>query len=144
MLIDLVRVIEELVWSYPGAKYIKNGASHIELMPGQEKIESDVTTSQFAIPLNCGNGNGQSFVKIHFTYDKRVHSGFIRMSDAHMGMVIGRDIGVHEGDGYPIPQYVAGRHVIKPLYNIINEGQNKARVDMTCFKCKHVVEHECF
>lgn len=132
--IALVDAMEQIIWSYPGARSIKNGTPLNELIPGQKEVESDVTTSAYTIPVILNGNKVENFVKVHFTYDKRIDTGFIRMSGAHIGLITGRDF----------DEIVKKEHVIRKLYNTINVGQEKARIDMTCFKCGHVVEHECW
>lgn len=132
--IGLVKAIEEFIASYPGARHIKNGRTPVQLQPGQEKIESELTTSSYAIPILCEGSTMSALVKIQFTYDKRTNTGHILMNSSHIELIAGKDLNSNE---HKI-------HAIKQLYNVIREGDKRAQINMTCYKCGHVTEHECW
>lgn len=126
MRIDQTKAIEALVRTLPGALNVKNGKQPMKLMPGQEAVESEFTTIKYLIPVSI-EGNGTTMIAVRFIYDGRRDMGLIEMSEAHILMLAGKE-----------------KVTARSMYRVLREDEKRLRADIVCYKCGHVIEHECW
>ncbi|MCK9598441.1 MAG: hypothetical protein M0R06_05330 [Sphaerochaeta sp.] len=126
MKLDQAKAIEALIRTLPGALNIKNGKQPPKLMPGQEASESDLMTVKYMIPI-ATEGNGATVIAVRFIYDKRQNMGLIEMSDNHIILLSGKEM-----------------MTARKLYEVLREDDKRIKANITCYKCGHVIEHECW
>jgi len=126
MRIDQTRAIEALVKTLPGALNVRNGKRPPKLMPGQEAVKSEFVTNKYMIPVSI-EGNGATMIAIRFIYDGRRDMGLIEMSETHILMLAGKE-----------------KVTTRSMYRVFKEDEKRLKADITCYKCGHVIEHECW
>ena len=128
MKIELVKAVEALIQAMPGALNIKNGKTPPKLLPKQDSIESELTTSKYMIPvLSSGKA---AVIAVQFVYDKRKDCGYINMSDTTVGLLVDRSNGM--------------KFTAQGLYRVLREGDKRLSAEIECYKCGHKIEHECW
>ena len=126
MRLDHTKAIEALIRTLPGAMNINNGKYPIKLMLGQETVESELTTSKYMIPI-ATEEDRTAVIALRFIYDKRQNMGLIEMSDNHIILLTGKE-----------------KITAKRLYDVLREDDKRIKANITCYKCGHVIEHECW
>ena len=127
MRLDQAKAIEVFIQTYPGALNIKNGKQPPKLMPGQEAIESKLTIRKYMIPMRLGDES--HVVAVKFEFDERLNQGLIIMNTTDIETLVGKE------KKAPTAQ---------SLYYVLREDDKRLRANITCYKCGHVIEHECW
>jgi hypothetical protein len=129
MKLDQAKAIEALIQTLPGAFNMRNGKMPPKLMPGQEAVESKLTISRYMIPVMLDGSNKTHMISMKFEFDERLNQGLIIMKKTDIDTLAGKE------KKAPTAQ---------SMYRVFKEDDKRLKANITCYKCGHVIEHECW